>query len=389
VERAEEDDIFRTLKPSDFDLHEIRPSWEEPCWIEVSLILRPLTEAAKTKVILPIRYTFKADVFAKRTLRDQMSSQIWSQIDRLRPDALIWANYLYNRYDEFLAGLDDLARHFPSPCTFVPRSAFRSVKIDEALRQPIDEMEIYLADDTNSDRREITTLRIHSRLSCYRPNREHLWFEKKVHWKLYREDILPWFRALVGRLPKKKQPFDLTPWEEKFSRENPEIEKPNVPHRHDWNDKPPITLIFGKPTQLGSSVTCHLHRDLIHSFLRKDQVIEIRASYKYIHDGSIEPGWTYRLFTPSALHAEVLEHALLGGEEIQFALGPNLTGMLVTHGDAVSCIGVDTETIHRYCDRPGMALVSLDPPRFKFKYYRYQEIGRDTTCATEIILPLA
>lgn len=55
MDRAEEDDIFRTLKPTDFDLHEIRPSWEEPCLVEVSLILRPLSEAAKSKVILPIR----------------------------------------------------------------------------------------------------------------------------------------------------------------------------------------------------------------------------------------------------------------------------------------------------------------------------------------------
>ncbi len=375
--------ILDKFYPHDFDLHEIRSSWEPPCWISIYSVLRPTSATAKAAFILPIKYEFKVDAFAKRSMQEQLYSHIWKEIKERDSDSPQWAQYLLERIDQFQEAIKNPSRLLIPPLCFIPRSEFRNAQLDEVINRPCDEMEIYLAYDTNYDKRGITVLRIHSSLMHSRSRQAPIWYEKKIPWRLEDEDVLFWFHATLKKLSKKKQPKDYEAWDRKLLIEHPELEVPIKARDNAWGEPSRITFVFGTLDQVGYAALFHLNMNLIEKLIRKESVIEIRTSLKRRFDNTIEKDWIFYLFTPSPLHAEVLENLLLKGSDTHFGIGPHITGIIACHENLVNCIGVDKQTIKAYCDRPNMILASYDPIRFKHKVYSYRPKDSDLQQVTE------
>ena len=381
----EDGSLLANFHPRDFEILPIRKHWEPPCWVAIRTVFRPQSEAARAALIFPFKYEFKVDAFARKPMTAQLSSQIWEEIKRIQDESPQWAEYLWKSYTEYIESLSDLSSLFAAPFKMVPRTEFKKVTLDAVLNQDPETMDIYMADDSNAEGREISVLRIHSSLQYFHPKSDYLLFEKKIPWRLQLEDIVPWLRSMAKKLPKKKQPQDLDPWETKLLGEHPDLEQPKQPEDGSWTSMPRITLAFGTTDEIGYVALYHLDRELINIFLRKENVIEIRASRRMRHNNSVSPGWLFYLFTPSSLHAEVLENLMLSGSTIHFGIGPHISGMICVHEDFVNCIGVSKETVKKYCARPDMQLVSYEPIRFKHKTYTYRKPELSMEGVTDVV----
>ena len=151
---------------------------------------------------------------------------------------------------------------------FIPRSGFVKTSLESVLSKDPTTMDVYIAEDTDSDKHSVYVLRIHSSLWHYAPNTEHLWYEKRVPWHLHTEDVLPWFQATIKKLPKRKKPRDATPWEENLLRSDPELAPPILALDAQWHERPKLILVFGTRDEIGYAAMYHLERQRIQGLRR-------------------------------------------------------------------------------------------------------------------------
>ena len=366
--------IFEEFSPDDFEFAAATPCWIQPCWINVSSTFRASNARAKDAFPLPIKFDFQTDPFARKRVLEQFNSQFWQLYDKARIGGRAWIDFLWKQFDNFRQAFERTGELFQPPMRFVPRTEFQNATLDIILQHDPEAFEIYLADDTDSSKNEILVLRIHSSLWHYSPGQMYFWFDKRVPWRIRAEDVLPWFDATVKKLPKKRQPMDWMPWKNKFLQSHPEFSRALAVSHVNWEERPPLVLVFGTKDQVGYAGLFHLDRSRIQAIRRSRNEISIKATIENRYENDPEKlQWTFRIFSPTTRHAERLESRLISGEEIHFGLGDDITGMIATNDRSIHFINVDPELIKRSYSRKGMMLLSLSPPRFRHKIYSYYD----------------
>ena len=365
--------VFLSFSPDDFTFAPSRAVWQQPCWISIYNGFRAVTERAKAELPLPLTFDFKIDAFARKPHDEQLGAQFWRLYDHVEKiGAHQWSSFLIDRRPEFYRPLGQTAELFKPPWQFVPRQAFRKATLDLVLAADPETMAIYIPEDTNSDGGEIYTLRIHSSLWHHCAGSTYLFYEKTLPWRLHPEDVLPWFHATVKKLPKKRQPRDLTRWDEKLIEAEPDLAPPLPTPDAAWADKPTLVLVFGTTDEVGYAALYHLKRNRIQRLTRHGSEITIRASIESRYEVDPEKlWWTFHLLTPTARHAERLESRLLSGSQIHFGLGDDIAGMVAIHQSGVDAIDVPTDDLQRLCGRDGVKLELISSPRYRHKSYTY------------------
>lgn len=368
-----EPDVFATCSPQDFSFSEPRAVWTQPCWIKVYNSFRGVTDSAKARFLLPLAFDFKVDAFGRKPPDEQLSQQFWRLYEHAeKVSDGRWSDFLLGRRDKYHAALQDTSVLFKSPFRYVPRSEFETTTLDVVLAQDPETMVIYVPEDTDSDGGAIYTLRIHSSLWHRYSDQRYRWYQKTLPWRLQPEDVLPWFHATVARLPKKRQPRDLTVWDEKLVSAEPDLALPKAEEGAIWTDRPKLVLVFGQRSDVGYAALYHLERNRIQNLTRRGSAVTLRASIHNRYQTDPEKlWWTFHLLAPSTFHAQRLEGRLLSGEQIHFGIGDDITGMIACHGNTIDAIDVDPETLKRFCSRDGMRLALISPPRLKHKSYVY------------------
>lgn len=371
--------VFCEFAPEDFEFFEPSACWVPPCWISVPLGFRAVSDRARERFFLPLKLPFQADPFAREGILQQVSTQFFAIYEQAQLAEINWTSFLWQKFTKLQRAFAETANLFQPPMRFVPRSDFEHATLDTILRTDPETFEMYIADDTDSSKREVFVLRIHSSLWHYTPKQKYLWFEKRVPWRLHREDVLPWFNATVKKLPRKRQPIDWTPWTDKFLRSHPEF----APMRHaselPWNERPPIVLVFGTREEVGYAAFFRLERTRIEGIKRvgKELFLIATIASRYLEEGE-KLWWDFRIISPTAVHAERLELRLLSGEQIHFGIGDDISGIVAANHHLVHFINVDPELIKGCYSREGMMLLSFDPARFRHKtYHYYKEAARN------------
>src|ERR1051326_7147558 len=176
-------------------------SWKPPSTIEADLHFMPVSESAKAEFGLPFLFTNPLDAFSKTNIREQLHRSYFSRYDHITDRQSPWFSFLYESYKSVTKEIADLNKLFDPPFRFVPRDQFETVDLKRILNEPPEQTEIYLV----AERRTYSSydfLRIHSSLWYYHNGKKYLWFEKRLPDFVLKEDVLPWLRATIQRMPK-------------------------------------------------------------------------------------------------------------------------------------------------------------------------------------------
>jgi len=361
-------EVFGEFTPDDFVFFEPSACWVPPCWISAPLVFRAVSERARAKFMLPLKLSFQADPFARLGILQQISSQFFAIYEQAHPARTAWTSLLWQPFIELQQAFSDRTRLFQPPMKFVAREEFESTTLDVVLRSDPETFEMYLADDSDSSKRDILVLRIHSSLWHYAPNQKYLWFEKRVPWRLHREDVLPWFDATVKKLPRKRQPIEWSAWTDKFLRSHPEFARERSSSERPWSERPPIVLVFGTRDEVGYAASFRLERTRIEGIKRIGKELFLRSTIANPYE---KLWWDFRICSPNPIQAERLESRFLSGEQIHFGIGDDISGMIAANEHIVHFTNVETELIKRCYSRDGMILLSFTSRRFRHKTYHY------------------
>lgn len=254
------------------------------------------------------------------------------------------------------------------------RSEFERASLEEIVQQPASKVSVYLIGETiftsTYKTREDFRFRVHTRpdVSVVQP---YLFRDWRVPVKLHDVDILPWFRAMLLRLPKRKQPRDTAEWLARLRESHPTLAelKPSslgVPWELRWK----ITLILGDERHVGCAPIFHLERSGIRHFVRQESLVSLVGAEKC---GDLPiVARKFHLFTISDAAAESLEREMINGSRAYFGIGPTITGLIAICDTFVHAIGLSDETIRRYCERPEWELVLESRPRERLRFYSYR-----------------
>lgn len=350
-------------------MSKVNSNFTPPGYVSLYLSMRPTSQAAIRQLMLPRMLEFKLDMFARRSVREQFYERYCEVIDDLRSFAPRWSAFLIDNFRQFEQMLQEDSNFFQSPFRSVKKSEFQKVKLSEILKLNPNSVEIYIADDWNSDGKSVSILRAHSTLLESSPSQRYLWFEKAVPWVLFDEDVIPWFRSLIKRLPKKSQPENLPAWLQRLARNHPEFVS-EFPEGRPWESKPRIALIFGTLDQVGLSSIYHIERSEITSLFRKDAEVQIRASVSKMFSNGIE-AWLFRIFAHDSECAARLEAQILDGRFLHFGLGRDIAAILGTTESQVESIGLTDDQILHFCRKEGRILASYCARRLKHKTLHY------------------
>lgn len=362
----EADADFFDFDPGDFEIADIGASWRQPCWICVAIVFRASSDRSKAAFPLPMRLDFLVDLFASQLAPEQLRQQVFSNCGNLLTAGhSAWSEFSSQHLRELEAALADTSRLFNAPFRLVERWEFERVDLASVLRCDPDGMVAYLADDTDSYGREILVLRIHSSLWWYDAATPYLLFQKKVPANLRSEDLIPWFEALVHKLPRKRQPLDLSRWISKILECDPQLEQPS--------DN--VMLIFGPREQIGFASLFHIERQSIQMLIRRRQQLSFHAlvENRYERDPS-KLIWAFYLFCPSPAHAKRLQERLLSGQQSHFGIGDDISAMIAAGTTLVQAVNVPFETVEKLCGRDGMMLDRISAPRFRQQTYVFHAL---------------
>ena len=363
--------FYEVFDPQDFEISPIEMHWRPPASIALCVVMRPTSDEAIKRLMLSRKLEFVFDAFARHSPRDQFYTKYWETIDELREIAPRWSTYLHHRFPDFERVISDTSQLLAPPFRMVQKSDFTKATLAEILREDPELVDVYVAEDWNSEGGKVAVLRMHSVVWHSAPGKKYLWFEKKVPWTLYPEDILVWYRSLLRRLPKKDRPPENFPWLQRLVNYHCDFAPDYCEPGREWTERPRIALVFGEIDQIGSAAIFHLERSDIHSFLRTKSEITIRANLR-CRDHSED--WVFRVFAQNEEAAESLEEQFMSGRFMHFGVGSEIRGLMGQYADRIEAIGISNEEIRRHGDRDGFFLGSYWDPRLKHKHFNYHPL---------------
>ncbi len=330
-----------------------------------------------------------------------MLKQLWSffgarlQITEKGPFYSAWVDTFLKLHDELKTHLLNPNHCFPPPLHFVPRKSFTTVDLRTILQEDPNRIDAYIIAE-NRRLGEDCFLRLHSSLSFFQQDR-YLWLEKRLPWRLHREDIMPWFLATIDRLPKKAQPSNLRLWQERLLRYEPDLSFQKESASKTWRQKPKVILVFGPEKLVGYRGLFHLERQNIDCVQRHNEVITIigRIKLRFADNKEIVENWKFHLLTEDESAALQIENQLLKGDRIHYGLDCQIIGMIAHEGPHVYSINIPDAIIGKLCFGEKQFLKLVSPPNEKRKSYiieekrivrRPPENLRDRICRTVIRL---
>ncbi len=124
-------EVFGDFTPDDFEFFEPSACWVPPCWINVPLVFRAVSDRAKERFIFPMKLEFQADPFARKSVLQQFSTQFFAIYDQARPAGRQWADALWHQFTALENAFADTSSLFKPPMRFVSRSDFERVPLNE------------------------------------------------------------------------------------------------------------------------------------------------------------------------------------------------------------------------------------------------------------------
>jgi len=362
--------------PSDFEMKPWRLSWESPCWVTASIILRPLTAAAREKFFPNLSMPHKVDAFARLKWEDQLWNAFSPRIDHLCGRyANAWWPELMNCYEKLKEGLKKPETIFQEPLRFAGRRKFVTVNLPTILKENPEALSVYLAAEKGSYS-DYMFLRIHSSLPFFGHKPRCLWFEKRLPDSLHSEDVLPWMVATIRRLPKMCQPPDIEPWTKRLLHFEPDLSQHITGEDKPWLKKPDLVFVLGPTSKIGYRSLTHFERRDISHIVRQDDILTIEGKERYgWRDGTMEIDRTFYLIAFDGAAAERVERRILSGERVHFGLDADVLGMICRSGHVIHSMNVPVETVRRLCVEPGLDLRPLGRPRDKLKTYELCKPG--------------
>lgn len=358
--------------PEEFVIGEPQVWWEPPCYFQLAVNFSAKRDSVREELGGDFDLHHQIDAFSKQ----HAEQQLWAIISaRLRSRQgqfdFEWITVFLKLNADLKGCLQTPGRFFVSPLRFQARRDFTPVDLRTILQQDPKTIDVYVV----REERKLGPcwfLRMHSSLSSFKLRDQHLWFEKRIPWRLHDEDILPWFLATMRRLPKKAQPADLSSWQKRFLQYEDETSVRKVDVKMRWTERPKVILVFGAEQLIGYGGLFHLERQNIGCIQRHHEVVTVVGLTKYYE---LVEHWRFHLLTEDESAAQKIESELLAGERIHFGLDSQIVGM-IAHKHKVGrvyAINVPEDRIHKLCLRQGQSLELVSPPSAKRKSYNIIE----------------
>jgi hypothetical protein len=361
--------------PNDFDSTR-HVSWEDPCWLCADVVLSPRTLSLRQKFVFNLMLAQKIDAFAKTAWQTQLWVSYRKRFSLVQgPYANDWFQALMRYLDELKQSLNDTGCLFPQPCRFLRRAEFVNVDLATILKEQPEAVFAYLSFEKGSYC-EYCLLRIHTKLPLFGTLSKALWFQKRLPDILHPGDILSWFRATIGRLPKKHRPLDVDVWVKRLLDFEPQLAVAVPSGDKSWTEKPKVVIVFGSVGQVGYRSMFHIERRDINRIVRRGDVVNLDAKVRYHYaDGThLEFEYTFYLIGVDEVAAEHIERHLLRGERIHFGLDKDIFGLVSRRGESVHAINVSPDRIHELCVPPGFELRLRSRVSEKHKRYELIEV---------------
>jgi hypothetical protein len=343
-------------------------SWKPPSTIEADLHFMPVSESAKAEFGLPFLFTNPLDAFSKTNIREQLHRSYFSRYDHITDRQSPWFSFLYESYKSVTKEIADLNKLFDPPFRFVPRDQFETVDLKRILNEPPEQTEIYLV----AERRTYSSydfLRIHSSLWYYHNGKKYLWFEKRLPDFVLKEDVLPWLRATIQRMPKRSRPKNVELWEEKLVRSQPDLSPSSLPATTVWNERPRIVVVFGPVRKVGYRDLYHIPRNDTFQLIRTGEILKIKCN---VDDFPSKDIWTFIFVMDDPAAAEKVEREILWGNRIHFGLDRDIVGIVSLRYGAIHSINVAEKDLRELCSLGEVPLRLITRPIQKHKVYFIQ-----------------
>lgn len=244
-------------------------------------------------------------------------------------------------------------------------------------------MSVYFATEKRSYR-EYDFLRIHPQQPVLGERSRCIWFEKRLPGGLHPEDLVPWFKATIERLPKKARPHDVGRWTRRLCDCEPDLLRDRESNEgKTWVEKAKIILVFGAIGKVGYRSLFHLERRDVARIVRKGEIVTIagKTRHRYADGTCTELERVFHLLTLDDEAAVKIERELLHGNRIHFGLDGTLLGMICTSGGFIHAINAPLETIRKLCLKGNEVLTLESRPQEKHKLY-YIESPQNSEAAT-------
>ena len=348
--------------------------WNPPCFFELNVLFSPKSESACNTFVEDFDLPHQIDAFSK----EQMPKQLWSffgarlQILDKGPFCRAWVDAFLKLYDELKKHLLNPNHCFPPPLHFIPRKNFTRVDLRSILQEDPNRIDVYVIAE---ERRlgEDCFLRIHSSLSSVAQQERYLWFEKRMPWRLHREDILPWFLATINRLPQKARPSNLQLWQERLLNYEPDLALQTDNTQRPWAHKPKVILVLGPQSLVGYRGLFHLERQNIDRVLRHHEVITIIAQTKmrFADKSEFVEVWRFHILTDSKSAACEIEKQILNGDKIHFGLDVQIIGMIAHEYEKneIYAINVSEALVRKLCLKEQQSMKLKSSPTERVKAY--------------------
>jgi len=368
--------------PDDFDAKP-HVSWEDPCWVCADLVLSPRSSSLRQKFLLNLMLAHKIDAFAKATWHTQLWASYGRRFSVIQgPHANDWFRALMRYLDELKRKLNGTECLFPQPWRYLNRAEFVRVDFATILKEHPEAVGVYLSLEKGSYR-EYWFLRIHTKLPLFGAQPKALWFDKRLPDFLHTEDIVPWFRATIDRLPKKHRPLDADIWVTRILEFEPQLAGSVPGNDKTWTQRSKVVFVFGSVGKVGYRSMVHVERRDIKRIVRHEDVVSLEGKVRHdFGDGtSLEFDHSFYLVGVDENSAGRIEQYLLRGERVHFGLDKDIFGMLSRSGESVHAINVSQARIQSLCVPPGFELRLTSRPNQKHK--RYELISKNPSIGDE------
>lgn len=372
---SENQEILMLDRPSKYSFNCSLPVWAPPCYVGVPISVR--REDGSSGFLEFADLGMFVDSYAKAPLERQFEHE-WSR--RASgfggPHRDAWIRFWLEQHARFKGCFLETKPAGLAGGAPRQRVEFRIASLEEVVQRRAESVFAYVVAETIFESkhrtREDSRFRIHTRPDVPLTDAPYLFLDRRIPWRLHDEDIVPWFRAMLLNLPKRKQPRDISSWLQRFQEPHPNVRSHSPPRGgSSWSCKQRIALIFGEEWQVGYAPIYHLESSRPCRFCRQCTVLSVEG--EELFEGDMEIPHRFFIFTPDEASAELLERELIHGSRKYVGLGSRVTGLISAGASDILSIGVDDAAVKRHCDRPKLVLVLKSKPRHRLRHYVYED----------------